>query len=113
MHRSRESDKRRAANDRIDTAMRQIILHVQETPTNYVRSQVWRNNRTLPPVLEIDNRRFPHGEQQKPDRPSYRPFVNVDAKEHSAQHIETLLEPRAYGIIRVASVIVQPPKHVS
>jgi hypothetical protein len=108
-----QADKRWAANDRIDAAMRQIVLNVQETPANYVRSQVWWNTRTLPPVPEIDNRRFPHGEQQKPDRPSYCPLVNVDAKEHSAQHIETLLEPRVHRIIRVASVIVQPPKHVS
>ncbi len=93
--------------------MRQIVLYIQEAPANDVRSQVWRSHRTLPPVLEFDNRRFPHGEQQKPDRPSYRSLVNVDAKEHSAQHVETLLEPRVHATIRVTRVIVQPTKDVS
>jgi len=102
------------ANDRIDATMRRIDLHVQETSANDVLSQVWGSQRTLPRnLLKINNRRFPHGKQQKSDRPSCRPLVTVDSKEHSVEHIETLLEPRVGGIIRLARVIVQAPKHVS
>ena len=31
-------------------------------------------------LVEVDDRRFPHGEQQKSVRPSYGPLVNVDSK---------------------------------
>ena len=109
-----KADKRRAANDRIDATMRQIGLHVQEAPANDVLSQVWRSQRTLPRLSWRSTTDASH-------TASSRSLI-VQATARSSMSIPKSIplstSKRSWnqefrGIICLAGVIVQPPKHVS